>query len=184
MKKQEIQTARLRLARIRRKDKRALIALVGNEEIGKTYLVPSLETEEQKSALFERYYSLSASENRFAFGIYLRDRLIGLIHEVEVFEGGMELGYLIHPAEKGNGYATEALSAAITALFSAGYRIVKAGAFAENAASIRVMEKCGMVRTGESEPIEYRGRTHTCIYLQIENKEGENKWKILLRSST
>ena len=56
----------------------------------------------------------------------------------------------------------------MSALFSEGFSAVKAGAFSENAASIRVMEKCGMTKTGETEQIEYRGKTHTCVYYAIE----------------
>ncbi len=47
------------------------------------------------------------------------------------------------------------------------FTVVKTGAFTENIASIRVMEKCGMRRFDETEEIEYRGKNHTCVYYEI-----------------
>ena len=83
-------------------------------------------------------------------------------------DGGIELGYVIHPRFHGKGYMTQALKAAIEELFSDGYREVITGAFEENRASIRVMEKAGMILQGKTEEIEYRGKTHNCIYYHME----------------
>ena len=52
-------------------------------------------------------------------------------------------------------------------MFSQGFETVLAGAFVENAASMRVMEKSGMTRQDYTDEIEYRGVTHTCIYYAI-----------------
>ena len=52
---------------------------------------------------------------------------------------------------------------AVGEIFASGFTIVKASAFEGNIASMRVMEKCGMVRTGEEESVEYRGVTRRCI---------------------
>lgn len=79
----------------------------------------------------------------------------------------IKIGYVIHPARWHNGYATESLRAAITALFRAGFAIVRAGAFEENAASIRVMEKCGMQKTDAAEAISYRGAMHRYVHYEI-----------------
>ena len=169
MKSKEIKTANLRLSEIKAEDKSDLIKLIENEEICRTYMVPENPTDEQKDAIFGRYRALSASPDRFAYGIYRENRFIGLIHEVCRDDNGIELGYIIDPAEKNKGYATEALSAAITELLLRGFGAVVAGAFEENIASLRVMEKCGMSPTGETERIEYRGKTHNCIYMKIKN---------------
>ena len=170
MKQKEIKTKRLTLAPFRAADKDDLIRIVTDGEVGRTYMVPEDMTEEQKAALFERYRALSLSDDKFAYGIYKDGRLIGFIHEVYKDGNGTELGYVIDPAKKGNGYATEALSAAVNALFSSGCSAVIAAAFEENKASLRVMEKCGLKPTGETENIEYRGKTHKCIYMKTENK--------------
>jgi RimJ/RimL family protein N-acetyltransferase len=90
--------------------------------------------------------------------------LVGFLNDVEIENGAIELGYVIHPRFQGNGYATEALGIAIGELFHLGFQAVITGAFRQNAASIRVMEKNGMTRIEKTEPIEYRGKTHICVY--------------------
>ena len=168
MKRKEIETPRLRLAALRPSDKDALTGILADGGVSKTYMVPELRSEEEKTALFERLRELSGSD-RFFYGIFREDRLIGLIHEVAREDDEVELGYVISPAEQGRGYASEALKAAISELFLQGVPVVKAAAFAENAASMRVMEKCGMERTGQTETVEYRGSDHICIYYAVAN---------------
>lgn len=64
-------------------------------------------------------------------------------------DGAVEIGYGILDAFQGRGYATEAVRAAIDwALSQPGVRVVEAEAEAGNAASLRVLEKCGFVPTG------------------------------------
>jgi len=56
-----------------------------------------------------------------------------------------EIGWLIDPTYAGEGLATEAAGAVLGMCFEGlGLRRVTAAAFAENAASVRVMEKLGM----------------------------------------
>lgn len=54
-------------------------------------------------------------------------------------------GYIIARPHWGNGYATEATRAMIDLARKRGYPRVEAGCHPENVASIRVLEKCGMV---------------------------------------
>ncbi|NLV51531.1 MAG: GNAT family N-acetyltransferase [Clostridiales bacterium] len=81
------------------------------------------------------------------------------------------LGYVIHPQFHGLGYAAEALSAVIIYLFDKGYRQIIAGAFENNVASIRVMQKCGMVQTDKTAMIPYRSEIHRCIYYSIKSPD-------------
>ena len=166
--KKEIITKRLHLSAIRDEDKADLIRILSDDEVGKTYMVPDMSGKETQDKLFDRFRELSQSDDRFMYGIFLENRMIGFIHEVENKDGEVELGYVIDPAHKGNGYASEALAASVKALFEKGYKAVTAGAFEENPASLRVMEKCGMKPTGQTEDIEYRGTTHKCIYMKVE----------------
>ncbi len=168
--KKEIITKRLRLSAIREEDKADLIRILSEPEVGKTYMVPDMSGKETQDKLFDRFRDLSQSDDRFMYGIFLQNRLIGFIHEVYSKDGEVELGYVIDPAHKGNGYASEALAASVKALFGKGYKAVTAGAFEENPASLRVMEKCGMKPTGQTEDIEYRGTTHKCVYMRVEDK--------------
>jgi RimJ/RimL family protein N-acetyltransferase len=55
------------------------------------------------------------------------------------------IGWCLDPAYTGRGYATEAASELLRICFEdIGVRRVVAGAFADNAASVRVMERIGM----------------------------------------
>lgn len=166
--KKEIITKRLCLSAIRDEDKADLIRILSEPEVGKTYMVPDMTDTRTQDKLFDRFREVSQSYDRFMYGIFLQNRLIGFIHEVYNKDGEVELGYVIDPAYKGNGYASEALAASVGALFEKGCKAVLAGAFEENPASLRVMEKCGMKPTGETEDIEYRGTTHKCIYMKVE----------------
>jgi len=76
---------------------------------------------------------------------------------------------VIHPDYQNRGFATEALTASIQELFRLGYSRVRAGYFAENPASGRVMEKSGMHPISKMDTIEYRGNVHRCLYYEIEN---------------
>lgn len=159
-----IDTHRLCLRHICDADQDSMIALLTNAEIGKTYMLPVLSSREEELRMFARFKELSVSGKHFVYGIYLEDRLIGFLNDVQTHETQIELGYVIHPSHQNQGYATEALDAAMQTLFSLGCSAVIAGAFAENTASMRVMEKCGMTRTAQEEIISYKGEDHRCIY--------------------
>ncbi len=149
-------------------DEQILLSLLTNEEIGKTYMLPLFPRREDAIPLVHRLCALSEDKSRFVRGIFAGDTLVGFLNDVEIENGTMELGYVIHPDHWGKGYATRALKEAIRRLFSLGYREVQCGAFAENPASIRVMEKAGMVRLEKTEDIEYRGMLHRCVYYGIQ----------------
>jgi ribosomal-protein-alanine N-acetyltransferase len=67
-------------------------------------------------------------------------------------DGSIEMGYGIAASRRGRGYATEAASALRDwALSRPGVRSLRARSKEENAASIRVLEKMGMHRTGTAD---------------------------------
>lgn len=162
----QIKTDRLLLHSLTNEDMFNLIDLLINKEVGKTYMVPPLETDDKKIKLFEAIKRLSYVDDKFVYGIYLNDKLIGLINEVDTDGDAVELGIAIHPTYKGNGYATEVLSASFCCLFDMGYTSVKTAAFEENIASIRVMEKCLMTRLSEITETEYNGKIHKCVWFE------------------
>ena len=163
----KITTTSLTLGAMRECDFESMIAIMKNDEVGKTYMVPDLPTHEAEMKLFSRIRELSESDDRYVFGIFLNGKLIGMLNDTEISGKTIEVGYAIHPDYWGKGYATEALTAAIPYLFSAGFDEVIAGAFECNPASLRVMEKSGMKRSNLKGEIEYRGVTHKCIYYSI-----------------
>jgi ribosomal-protein-alanine N-acetyltransferase len=81
----------------------------------------------------------------YSYSIRLKNRVligsIGMLHD----NGKVQIGYVISPTQWGKGYTTEALSALLNILRNLKdvYRI---GTFVDvdNAASIRVLQKCGM----------------------------------------
>ena len=162
----------LQLRAICAADRENVFSLLTDEEVAKTYMLPVFESEAEVQALFERLQRLSAAPDRFVYGIYFEGRFIGLINEVWRGESEMELGYAILPAYHNRGFATEALGTAIEWLFAHGITAVKAAAFKGNAASMRVMEKCGMANVQRTEQVEYRGRSRRCICYEI-RREGE-----------
>lgn len=168
-------TPRLCLRALTAADEQPMIRLLTHPQVTETYMVPEFAAPQEAVKLFRRIRQLSLDENRFVYGIYVQERLIGLINEVGKDEASVELGYALHPEDHGKGYATEALAAAMEELFRMGYLTVKAGAFEENRASLRVMEKCGMTPTGQTEEIEYRGRTHRCVGYEISRESHKTK---------
>ena len=59
-----------------------------------------------------------------------------------------ELGWVVAPAHRGQGYAVEAVRELVTIAFELGVRRVEASCFADNRASRRIMEKVGLRQEG------------------------------------
>ena len=167
-KKKMLETKRLVLKAFEERDRQQVVSILFDEDIKKTYMIPDFEDRKQAEALFEKMMAFSNSEDRFVYGIYFRDVLVGFVNDCEIDNSVIELGYVIMPAYQGKGFATEAVGACIEELFRMGFRLVKAGFFEENIPSCRVMQKCGMKKMNFEEDIEYRGVFHHCLYYGIE----------------
>lgn len=164
-----IKTERLNMQAFSDNDIEDTLALLYNDEIKQTYMVPDFQSREEAIKMFVRLQEMSCSSERFVYGIKLGEKLIGFINEVDIDGDTIEVGYVIHPDHKNNGYATEVLQAAIQELFRVGYSIVRVGIFQENSASRRVIEKCGLELIDLEDDIEYRGKMHHCIYFEKRN---------------
>lgn len=163
----QIQTLRLTLGEIRECDFDDMMSVLKNEVVAATYRIPDLDTREAEIELFEYLRDISQREDRYLFGIFLDGKLIGLINDCEINDECIEMGYALHPDYHNQGYTTEAFAAVIKSLLSKGFTEIIAGAFEDNLASIRVMEKCSMKRTKMTAEIKYRGKTHKCVYYSI-----------------
>ena len=163
-------TPRLVLGEIRECDFEALMSIFKSDTVKATYMVPDLPTPDDERKLFESLRNLSLKDGRYIFGIYLDGTLIGLVNDCEINNKCIEMGYALHPDYHNRGFATEAFGAVIDHIFAQGFEEILAGAFEENAASMRVMEKCGMKRTKMTAEIEYRGIVHSCVYYSIKRK--------------
>lgn len=169
-KKDKLITERLVLRAYDECDSDAMVEMLTNEEIKKTFMIPDFDDRGQAEALFEKIKGFSRSDDHFEYGIYLDGTLIGFLNDCEIEGEAIEVGYVIHPRYKGNGYATEALQAAIDELFRMGYKHVSAGFFEENTASRRVMEKSGMHKLPNEDDEEYQGIVHHCLYFGIDKQ--------------
>ena len=153
------------------KDAEAIIDLLMDEQVKKTYMIPDFATRQAARPLFDRLRQLSQLEVRFVRSICLDGQSIGMINDVDISGAEVELGYALLPAYWGRGCATAALKMAMEALFTQGFERIKAAAFEENTPSLRVMEKAGMVKSGQTEEIQYRGKTCRCIcYMKNKNE--------------
>lgn len=80
-------------------------------------------------------------------------------------DGGWEIGYHTVKALSGRGYATEAVQAFLPVMMARlGLTGVAGVCDAENAASVRVLEKCGFQRVFEGEAA-YQGKTIPVVKL-------------------
>lgn len=79
--------------------------------------------------------------------------LMGCVDVVAITDEGKtaHIGYVLGRRFWGHGYMTEAVSAVIEYLFAEGFTCVKAEHHIDNPASGRVMQKCGMAKTGQAE---------------------------------
>lgn len=165
----QIKTERLELRPITMDSLDDLADLFTDELVKQTYMVPDFPNRADAIKLASRVQTQSHDPSRHVAGIYLGSDLIGLLNETERQDDHIEVGYALLPKYHNQGYCTEALRGAMDFLFRQGFRRVVAGAFEGNAASIRVMIKSGMTKMDHQDTVDYRGKTHTCVYYQKEH---------------
>lgn len=169
IKKERITTERLTLRPYRQEDRARLAEMLQDPEITATFMVPDYPEKAQYDALADKLIAFSRCEDtaHLEYGVYLDGHLIGFVNDCGYDDDAIELGYVIDPAYKGHGYAAEAVRAVIGELRGMGFRKVLAGYFEGNTASRRVMEKCGMRPTGDTEEEEYRGKLFKCYMCEM-----------------
>lgn len=163
-----IKTKRLVIAPFGDEDEKRMMELLRNEQIKKTFIIPDLSEDEAKK-LFHMLQISSYSKEEYKRGIYKDGVFIGFINDIDIGHDEVELGYVIHPDVQRQGYASEALRAVIADLFQHAVNKIIAGAFEENIASRKVMEKCGMHKIEREETISYHDQMFSCVYYAIEN---------------
>lgn len=145
-------------------DRERMLDILTSEKVNRTYMLPDFEHREDALPLFLRLMEMSSNRSKYLRAIADGDGLVGFVNQVDLQDGEIELGYVIHPDFHGRGYMTRALELAMEEVFSLGCQEIITGAFSSNPASIRVMEKCRMTRMDKTDEIEYRGNVHTCVY--------------------
>ena len=144
-----------------------LAMLATSTEVNKTYMLPDFESVEKVRPLFDRLMAMSKDDKRYVRAMEENGEFVGFCNDVERNGDSVEIGYAMCPDIWGRGYCTAALKLAIADLFELGFNQVVAGAFVENPASLRVMEKVGMTPIDKVDDIEYRGSIHKCVYRVI-----------------
>jgi RimJ/RimL family protein N-acetyltransferase len=146
-----IETERLRLRRFAATDFDALYAIRSDPEVAR-YLYWGPQTEDEVRATLERKIAgISLHEEGDVLHLAAELRSTGeLVADVilcwvsEVNSVG-EIGYTVHPAHEGHGYATEAARPLLGIAFDGlGLHRVIGRLEARNAASARVLEKLGL----------------------------------------
>lgn len=120
------------------------------------------EASETIAFLMSRY---GGKEGPLVYPVLLKSgENIGYVQAVRV-ENGWEIGYHIAGRYTGHGYATEAVSAFLPAVMDfLGISRISGVCLSDNAASRKVMEKCGFVLLSEG-PGCYQGRERTiCVF--------------------
>lgn len=170
LKKERIVTDRLTLHPYREEDRERLVQMMQNPEITATFMVPDYTEESQFYALADKLIGFSQIEDttHLEYGVFFDGYMIGLVNDCGYDDDAIEVGYVIDPAYKGRGFATEAVSAVINELREMGFKKVIAGYFEGNIGSLKVMEKCGMRPNGHTDEEEYRGKIYKCFECEME----------------
>lgn len=106
------------------------------------------------SAMDEKYQQLmekfAADTGRWMIVLRGSGKVIGTIHLMEADRAvpAIELGYVINPHFRRQGYATEALRCVIDDCFAQGAQMLVATAYPYNQPSIHLLEKLGFQKEG------------------------------------
>lgn len=105
----------------------------------------------------------SGTEGPFVHPMLVKGEYAGYVQLVPLGDGDWEIGYHTVAAHTGKGYATEAVQAFLPVMMARlSLTRVYGVCDAENAASLRVLEKCGFVRIYEGEGM-YHGRMQPIV---------------------
>jgi RimJ/RimL family protein N-acetyltransferase len=152
MKKTNLRTERLLLRPVREEDMDRILEYRNLPQVTRWLLHTEVDPESFRAA----WRRAAEDPHDHSVAAVLDGVVIGTV-ALEVVDGmgqpGMpprteaHLGYVFDPAYGGRGYATEAVTAMVAHAFDRlGVRRITAGCFADNLASVRVLEKIGMRR--------------------------------------
>ena len=162
-----IETANLVLDMLKDKDMDETIKILTNDEVKKTYVIPDLTIKDQEN-LFKKLKLNSKSAGHYVRGIFKENKLIGIINENgRLVDGKIDLSIALSPEYQGQGLAKEALQGALEEMWKLNYNEVSAYVFADNLASINVLEAVGMQKIDREEEMDYRGQKHKVVFYTL-----------------
>ena len=105
--------------------------------------------------------------------------LVGIVSAQASGPWEVEVGYLVAPAQSGRGYATEAIACLIDAVFNLSEaRVATATSRVGNAASQRVLEKCGFAHLKVGlKNLPARGGLHPCDFFALDRHRWSGRGK-------
>lgn len=162
-----IDTARLMITKFTPDMARA-VSLGSLDEDTRRFLPDEVfETEEIAAGVIADLTECYAgSDGPFVYPFLMEGDYAGYVQLVPL-EGGWEVGYHTVSGFTGRGYATEALKAFLPVMQARlGFTEVAGVCDAENAASIRVLEKCGFRRVFEGEGL-YQGSNRPIVRMTL-----------------
>lgn len=179
---EELETAHLRLRKIRREDaENFFIHFAGNEHVAKYMLWKPHNSIEDTKKSIEHILKRYEMGKSYRWGIALRsdDTLIGMIDllRFDEVESSCSFAYMIGDSFWGKGFGTEALWAVLEYAFEKmDMQIVKADHMCENVASGAVMRNVGMsyVKTHISK-YEKNGKFYDADEYMLIRQDWENK---------
>ena len=148
-------------------------ALVTDAEVLRFTRVPEPPPPDFPRRWLDRYVAAREDGSAEAFAAVDPDgRFVGLAlaPEIDREAGEVELGYIVHPAARGRGLATEMLRLLTRwALDDLGAHRIELIINVENAASERVAERCGYTREGVARSIHLKQdiRTDAAIWSRL-----------------
>lgn len=148
-----LETARLRLRTVLRSDLEAIYRLHSDSRAMRYWSFPTWTERQQAHEWFEQRRSYGEREEVWPWGITLRedDELIGLVtlFSVNRVQRRAEVGYQLHPTRWGQGYAQEALRAAVSyGIDALDLARIEADIDPRNESSCRLVERLGFQREG------------------------------------
>ena len=154
----EIRSARLALRPVRESDVAALFPLFADWDVIRWLSSPPWPyTREDMQSFIREQAARDGEDAEMRFAITLEQTPIGSLGvrmrpASHLQRGdGPNIGYWLGLRYWGHGYMTEALRGVVDHLFSTRrHDAIYCGTFAENSASLRVQEKVGFVRDGET----------------------------------
>ncbi|MFV9833031.1 GNAT family N-acetyltransferase [Bacillus sp. F56] len=148
-----LETERLTLRQMTDQDAEAIFACFSNHEVTRYYGLENMESIEQATSMIQTFAALYQEKRGIRWGIERRDTkdLIGTIgfHALAQKHRRAEIGYEITPAHWRNGFASEAISEAVSYGFTSfGLTRIGAVVFTQNEASNRLLIKMGFQKEG------------------------------------
>ena len=157
-----LETVRLWLRWLRASDAPAIAHLSGLAEVAQmTATAPHAYPPGEAERFILHARSATAGGDALMLAATLKNKartLIGIVSAQAADPGAIEIGYAVAPSHSGRGYASEAVSALVDAVFNlTEARVVIASSRVDNPASRRVLDKCGFICVGTRE-IDMPGR--------------------------